>query len=82
MSVRPIRMDIFRTAIPMRRFTHAAAERKVSEAVVVAVHFDDGSVGWGETLPRKYVTGETIQSVIADLKDVIWPRWAGRPLPN
>ena len=75
-------MDIFRTAIPMRRFKHAAAERKVSEAVVVAVHFDDGSVGWGETLPRKYVTGETIESVIADLKNVIWPRWAGQPMPG
>jgi muconate cycloisomerase len=73
-------MDIYQTAIPMRGFKHAAAERNVAESVVAAVQFDDGSVGWGETLPREYVTGETFESVIADLAEVIWPRWAGRDM--
>jgi muconate cycloisomerase len=75
-------MDIYRAAVPMRGFKHAAAERKVSEAIVTAVSFDDGTVGWGETLPREYVTGETLESVVEDLQQIIWPRWAGQPLPD
>ena len=82
MSIRPISMDIYRTAVPMRGFKHAAAERKVSEAIVTAVSFDDGTVGWGETLPRPYVTGETLESVVEDLQRIIWPRWAGQSFPD
>ncbi|MDY6914437.1 MAG: enolase C-terminal domain-like protein [Planctomycetota bacterium] len=66
-------LEIYRTAIPMRRFEHAAASRDVAEAVLVRVGFSDGSAGWGETLPRRYVTGETIDTVIRNLSDTIWP---------
>ena len=31
----PRLMEIYRTAIPMRRFEHAAAARECSEAIVV-----------------------------------------------
>jgi len=79
-SVRPTQMDIYRTALPMRGFKHAATSRDVAEAVVVRVQFDDGAEGWGETLPREYVTGETIDSVVEDLQNVIWPMWAGRDI--
>ena len=57
----------------MRRFEHAAARRDLAEAVVVRLEFRDGTVGWGETLPRPYVTGESIESVAGDLAEVIWP---------
>ena len=80
MSVTPVQMDIYRTALPMRGFEHAAASRDVAEAVVVRVQFASGAEGWGETLPREYVTGETLDSVVADLQTVIWPAWAGRDM--
>ena len=80
--MRPVRMDIYQTSIPMRGFKHAAAERRVAEAIVTEVRFDDGATGWGETLPRPYVTGESMESVVEDLRNVIWPRWAGRTLPQ
>ncbi|MGC9453282.1 MAG: mandelate racemase/muconate lactonizing enzyme family protein [Phycisphaerae bacterium] len=73
MSVHPVRLEIYRTAIPTRGFSHAAASRDMAEAVVVRLVFSDGSVGWGETLPRPYVTGETLESVVADLSEHIWP---------
>jgi L-Ala-D/L-Glu epimerase len=83
MNVQPIRLDIHRVAIPMRRFEHAAAARNVAENVVVRMEFSDGSAGWGETLPRDYVTGETIETVLSDLPEAIWPAVAGRDLgPN
>ena len=73
-------LAIYRTAIPMRRFEHAAAARDRSEAVVVRAAFDDGREGWGEALPRPYVTGETLDAVVASLEEVIWPACVGRDL--
>lgn len=73
MSVKIDQFSIYRTAIPMRSFEHAAAARAVAEAILVRLQFSDGSAGWGETLPRPYVTGETLETVAADLADVIWP---------
>ena len=29
----------------------------------------DGTVGYGETLPRPYVTGETVGGVVASIED-------------
>jgi L-Ala-D/L-Glu epimerase len=80
MTIIPTKMDVFQTTIPMRSFKHAAAERKVAQSALVRVTFADGTVGWGETLPRPYVTGETFESVFDDLEHIIWPRWAGQEM--
>jgi muconate cycloisomerase len=42
-----------------RRFSHASATRQESENVLVRCELADGTCGWGEGLPRSYVTGET-----------------------
>jgi len=75
MSDEPERLDIYRTAIAIRGFEHAAASRELSEAVVVRLTLRDGRVGWGETLPREYVTGETLDSVVKDLRNLHWPAY-------
>jgi len=74
MRDRPAQLQIYRTALPMRAFEHAAATRKVAEAIVVRLRTEGGRVGWGETLPRPYVTGETLESVREDLERLFWPR--------
>jgi muconate cycloisomerase len=73
MSLHAVKLDIYRTAIPMRGFEHAAARRELAEAIVVRLELSDGRSGWGETHPRAYVTGETLDSVVADLRKVVWP---------
>ncbi len=73
MTPRPIQLDLYQTAIPMRGFDHAAAARNVAEAILARLTYDDGVVGWGETLPRTYVTGETLQTVPEDIEKTIWP---------
>ncbi|MGA2266003.1 MAG: enolase C-terminal domain-like protein [Phycisphaerae bacterium] len=80
MSVRAVKLDVYRTAIPMRGFQHAAAKRELAEAVVVRLELADGRQGWGETHPRAYVTGETLDGVVADLRNIVWPAIAGRDL--
>jgi muconate cycloisomerase len=76
MAIRAVQLDVYRTAIAMRSFEHAAATRNQAEAVVVRAVFSDGVSGWGETLPRAYVTGETLESVVTDLEGLIWPALA------
>lgn len=78
----PASLEIYRTAIEMRTFEHVAARRDVAEAVVVRLSLADGRQGWGETLPRRYVTGETFDTVIEDLAEVLWPAYCrGRRPP-
>ncbi len=79
MPVRPTRIDIYRTSIPMRRFEHATASRAKAESVIIRLQCSDGNEGWGETLPRDYVTGETLDSVIGDLENIIIPAWRQNP---
>ncbi|MBL7133059.1 MAG: hypothetical protein ISS78_03085 [Phycisphaerae bacterium] len=78
MNSRCVRLHMYRTAIPMRKFEHAAASRELAESVVVRLEFSDGRAGWGQTLPRSYVTGETIDTVVRDLAEDIWPAFAGK----
>ena len=46
--------------LPLKRaFAHASAVRQESENVLVECELADGTLGWGEGVPRSYVTGET-----------------------
>lgn len=76
-SLRVRELRVIPLAIPMRlKFEHAAASRNVADPVLVRVAAAppfDGLVGWGETLARPYVTGETAESVVADIQRVFAP---------
>ena len=64
MQVRAVKLDIYQVSIPMRQFEHAAATRCISEGIIVRLELSDGSIGWGEAHPRKYVTGETLETSV------------------
>lgn len=42
---------------------HASYTRHENDTLIVRCELSDGTVGWGEGLPRTYVTGESIDSV-------------------
>jgi muconate cycloisomerase len=71
-------LRVHRLAIPLRfRFEHAAAARDVADPIIVeavggAPYAHE--VGYGETLARPYVTGETPESVGEDLANLFAPR--------
>ena len=72
-------VELLAVDLPLRRpFTHAAATRTRSESLFVRCVTDAGAVGWGECLPRKYVTGESRGSAFQLLADAIVPRLLGR----
>jgi muconate cycloisomerase len=66
--------------IPFKRsFRHTLKERKTSESVFVKIMTESGEVGFGESLPRSYVTGETQESVITKLEQVLPISLLGKP---
>ena len=64
-----VQLEARHVRIPLRRkVTHASHTRTDTDNVVVRCVLSDGSVGYGEGVPRDYVTGETIDSCIELLK--------------
>lgn len=55
--------------IPLKKpIKHASHERHETDNVLIECHLADGTVGYGEGVPRDYVTGETIDTALATLK--------------
>ncbi len=55
------------------RFKHSMKDRGASDAMVATVMLDDGTIGYGEGLPRSYVTGETTETVVEQIRSVLAP---------
>ena len=75
-KARPIEaMTIYRLRIPFHQtFRHSLHSREESDAIIVKVTDSDGRSGFGESLPRSYVTGETSESMIARIREHLAPR--------
>lgn len=70
--------EVMSVDLPFRKaFRHAAATRSSSDSLFVKCSTDTGSVGFGESLPREYVTGETRDAAFELLKTIILPRLVG-----
>lgn len=66
MHIRKLTAYIVR--LPLKRpFVHASASRNESENILIKCELADGTTGWGEGVPRSYVTGETPQGCLAQL---------------
>ena len=67
-------ISIYHLRIPLkRRVEHAASARTEADPVVVAIELQNGTIGYGETLPRLYVTGEDHDSVDQAIEHVFMP---------
>ncbi len=61
--------------LPFRgKFEHAASARESSSSLFLEIVLDDGTRGWGEALPRPYVTGETRDGACGMLAEAVLPR--------
>jgi len=62
--MRIIKAELRRVCIPFkRRFDHATATRDSAERVYVTLESARGEIGFGEIMPRPYLTGETMDEV-------------------
>jgi L-Ala-D/L-Glu epimerase len=72
-------LQLFAVDLPFKvAFRHAAAARTTSESLFLRVGLDGGAEGWGESLPRAYVSGERREGAFALLRDAILPALLGR----
>jgi muconate cycloisomerase len=73
-------IDLYHVELPLKsKVRHASHERSASDSLVVRVTLDDGSAGFGEGVPRPYVTGETVETTFAALSSVDFAAHFGRP---
>jgi len=72
MSNHLIQLELFHLRLSFRgKFSHAVAQRDSTETVIAAALLADGTMGFGEGLPRPYVTGETIDSLLYNIENTL-----------
>jgi alpha-beta hydrolase superfamily lysophospholipase len=63
-------VEVLAVELPFRfSFGHALASRSSSTNVVARVVLEDGTAGYGEGVPREYVTGETAETALEALTE-------------
>ena len=63
------KLTCFHARIRLKReIKHASHSRRENDTLLIRCELKDGTVGWGESLPREYVTGENIASTFAQLQ--------------
>lgn len=73
---------IYALDIPfVESFRHSAKDRASGDSVVMRIVDESGVEGFGEGVPRPYVTGETVDFVVDHLAKRLWPLIAGRQPP-
>ncbi len=62
---RVARLEVFPLELPfVEAFRHATMDRTACDSVLVKITLENGVVGWGEGVPRAYVTGETQATMV------------------
>ncbi|WP_339728228.1 enolase C-terminal domain-like protein [uncultured Gimesia sp.] len=68
--MRIAQISAYQVRVPLRRkITHASFSRSESQSIIVRCQLTDGTVGWGESVPREYVTGESVKSVFSQYEN-------------
>ncbi|MBW3540961.1 MAG: dipeptide epimerase [Planctomycetes bacterium] len=76
--MRIVELAAYQARIPLKKtIRHASHTRSENDTLIVRCRLDDGTEGWGEGLPRPYVTGETIDTAFEQLRGADLPRQLG-----
>lgn len=71
--MRVAQLEAYQVRIPLKKpIRHASHRRIETDNLIVKATLDDGTVGYGEGVPRDYVTGETIDSALELLRRTDW----------
>jgi L-alanine-DL-glutamate epimerase-like enolase superfamily enzyme len=82
MILRFTQLEIREVKIPFRfAFKHALAVRREAHNLILTLSSDTGNIGYGEVIPRPYLTGESIDSAWQDLCSQYWPAVRELKLP-
>jgi muconate cycloisomerase len=79
--MRLTRLEVLEARFPFRiSFGHALASRTASTSILVRLETDRDVVGYGEGVPREYVTGESPETARARILEHLGPALVGRRL--
>jgi L-alanine-DL-glutamate epimerase-like enolase superfamily enzyme len=77
------KVDIWHLKLAFRSpIKHNLATHQGSENLVIKVTLAEGGCGYGEGVPRAFVTGETMAASLAFMKEVLAPSFLNVPLTN
>lgn len=66
-------LTLYLLTLPLKqKIKHASASRDDSVNLLVRCQLADGTIGWGEGVPREYVTGETPEGSVKRLVETQW----------
>jgi L-alanine-DL-glutamate epimerase-like enolase superfamily enzyme len=73
--MRIVSADIHALRIPFKiPFSHSLMSREFSDSIIVRLTGESGVSGFGEGMPRPYVTGETVSSSLDHIRRVLLPQ--------
>lgn len=76
------RIELKCCEIPFRfSYGHALATHRGVKAVLCIMYDNDGNYGVGESVPRPYVTGESVETVMADAEAILKKLFTGPMTP-
>ncbi|MHC4884156.1 MAG: enolase C-terminal domain-like protein [Planctomycetota bacterium] len=74
MGLRFKTLELAEVRIPFRvRYRHALADRREAGTLIPIVTTECGATGYGEAIPRGYLTGETLETAREDILQRFWP---------
>ena len=74
---------LYSLRIPFKNpFTHSLSRRLYSDSIVLKLTSDCGTVGFGEAVPREYVTGESVSSCLKHIQNYLLPALRLKELPE
>lgn len=77
------KLTCFALNIPfVEEFRHSAKSRAFSDSIVVKLESEDGCTGFGEAVPRPYVSGETVETCLEALGGRFWMGLRGQAWPE
>lgn len=72
--MRIVTAHIYAMRIPFKiPFSHKLMTRSYSDSIIVRLTADSGESGFGEGIPRPYVTGETVSDCLDHIQQVLLP---------
>lgn len=75
MTLRFVKLELHEVRIPFRfSFSHSLATRDEARNLLLVLHTNTGHVGYGEVVPRDYLTGESVATAWDDIRLLWWPR--------
>lgn len=75
-KIRIKKIILYQLKIPLKsKYSHALA-RYIGSIIILVKSIDcKGNIGWGETAPRYFINGETINTVFCDIEKLILPKF-------